>query len=219
MKKTIPRKDADFDVWQETITSEANRNIFAWYLDYEWMDNELAPPKRKWESTWANYKDAPRRSRLMSSEKQKARQKYEAALRILVQNLTHNINVNDEERVAMGIALPAKNSKSALIGDRYPDCTVKTSLPRCVTVYFHEHGSRLRVKPVGMYGAEMRWIVMNTLPRNISELIYADFATSSPFRLEFGEEERGKIVRFCLRWISNSGEKGQWSEVVSAVIP
>jgi hypothetical protein len=45
------------------------------------------------------------------------------------------------------------------------------------------------------------------------------FDTRSPYTFRFEENQRGQTVFFCLRWENTTGQKGPWSEIVSAIIP
>ncbi|MDR1283137.1 MAG: hypothetical protein LBK99_20295 [Opitutaceae bacterium] len=71
-----------------------------------------------------------------------------------------------------------------------------------------------------VYGAELLYgIADGAGPLTFSQLTHSVFSTHSPFRIEFAEELRGKTVYFCLRWENTRGQKGPWSEIVSAIIP
>ncbi|MDR0743629.1 MAG: hypothetical protein LBF05_04640, partial [Tannerella sp.] len=68
-------------------------------------------------------------------------------------------------------------------------------------------------------GVEIRWAILSAPPGSIDELIHSSFVIHTPFTLTFDESERGKKVYFILRWENTRGQKGPWSEIVSAVIP
>jgi hypothetical protein len=76
-----------------------------------------------------------------------------------------------------------------------------------------------RAKPFGVHGAEIKWGFSETEVINPDDLPHSAFDTRSPFRIEFRGEDRGKTVRFCLRWENTRGVKGPWSEIVSAIVP
>jgi hypothetical protein len=70
-----------------------------------------------------------------------------------------------------------------------------------------------------VHGVEVRWALLGIAPLSVDELIHSSFDTHSPFTLDFSENDRGKTVWFCLRWENTTGEKGPWSEMMSAIIP
>jgi hypothetical protein len=219
MATTIPKKDADFNVRQEVITTAAMTNESSWGLDTMWMETELVPKKMKWVEAWAAYTDPMGRTPLITFAKTEARNVYEPALRTLVQNLEHNTRVTNEERAAMGIVIPSKNRKPLPLAGKYPAFKLDSSVIRCLGVDFQDFDSPSRAKPHGVHGAEIRWAILDAAPASVNELVHSNFDTRTPYVLQFEENERGKTVYFCLRWESNTGEKGPWSEIVSAIIP
>ena len=61
--KTIPRKDVDFNVWQNIITAAARENHTAWLLDDEWLEHQVLPARNAWveasRSTTPNRRPRP----------------------------------------------------------------------------------------------------------------------------------------------------------------
>jgi hypothetical protein len=219
MAITIPSKDADFNVLQEVIVAKAVANIVLWGLDEPWMNSVLIPKKNKWSQAWANYLQPASRTPLITFAKNEARKDYEPQLRILIRNLESNTRVTDDDRRAMGIVIPSKNRRPVQPPNSYPGVRMDTSIIRCLILYFFDLLNQSRAKPHGVRGVEIRWAILDIAPTNIEDLIHSDFDTNSPFTLKFEESERGKIVYFCLRWETNTGGKGPWSEIIWAVIP
>jgi hypothetical protein len=188
-------------------------------LDASWLDNELLPAKTAWDAAYAAYENPATRTPLLTFEKNEARKKYEKLLRVLVQNLEHNTKVTDDDRRAMGIVVPSGSHTPAPVATTYPDLDVDSGTIRRLTIHFFDHGSTSKAKPAGQHGAEIRWAILDTPPAEISELTNSGFDTHTPFTLEFNESQRGKAVYFCMRWENTRGDKGPWSEIVSAIIP
>jgi hypothetical protein len=69
-----------------------------------------------------------------------------------------------------------------------------------------------------VHGIEIAWVLSDTAPTEIEELIHSAFATKSPLELTFKESERGKKVFFAVRWETGTAKKGKWSAIYSAVI-
>jgi hypothetical protein len=95
----------------------------------------------------------------------------------------------------------------------YPDADIDSSVIRQLTIDFFDHGSKSHAKPHGIHGAEIRWEILNAAPVNIDELRNSSFDTHSPFTLVFNENERGKNIYFCLRWINVLVYKGALSSL------
>jgi hypothetical protein len=66
---------------------------------------------------------------------------------------------------------------------------------------------------------ELAWAILPAPTVDWKELIHSSFDTHTPLRLTFDGTERGKTVYFALRWENTRGEKGPWSEIMSAIIP
>jgi hypothetical protein len=216
--RIIPTKDVDFNLKQEIIADRINANASAWGLDMNWITAKYNPAKNRWDIAWHNYQDVYQRTQLITFEKNQARENYEPLVRIIVKNLEANTLVSDEARAEMGI-FPPKPRTPNKKPTTFPDAFVKSDIIRELTVYFRDHESLSRGKPHGIHGAEIRWAILDHQPQDVNELIHSEFDTHSPFTLEFKESERGQTIWFCLRWESTRGEKGPWSEFISAIIP
>jgi hypothetical protein len=219
MDKTIPRKDADYDVKQQIISEAVLENMQAWNLDENWLNTEFYPKKAVWDSAWAAYQNPQMRTAVVTFAKQNARKGFESKLRQLAQLLVHNPRVDESELTALGIAIPSHSHTPAQPAESYPDFTIDSSVIRCLKLHFMDHGRTNRAKPRHMRGVEVCWAILGSPPVNVDDLRHSAFATRAPFALEFDESERGRTVYFCLRWENTRGEKGPWSEIVSAIIP
>jgi hypothetical protein len=220
MNKSIPRKDADFDERQELITSSVVANGAKWGLNMVWYESEVAPKKTAWIAAYAPCKDTRNRSQNIVLHKKVKRNEYEQALRMLIKMIDGCPGVTDEEREAMGLALPAAGRKTPIPAPAsHPACTVDTSRVLRLAVNFRDSDSAAKGKPHGVHGAEFRWAILDAAPETVSELTNSGFDTKSPFVLDFDENRRGKTVWFAARWETNSGLKGPWGTMFNAVIP
>jgi hypothetical protein len=219
MGRTIPKSDAGFDLKQSMISEAAQNNIEKWHLDAEWLETEFELKKRVWDNAWADYLNPETRTRIITFAKQTARKNYDPALRKLVKMLISNPRIHIEELKAAGIETPSYSRRSTPIATTYPVYTIDSSMIRRLKIYFQDLNSLRRAKPYGQHGAEIRWQILSSPPTSVNDLIHSAFDTHSPFMLTFDDTDRGKTVYFCLCWENTRGEKGPWSEIVSAVIP
>ena len=215
---TIPKKDANFDVTADGITNKADENRNEWNLDNDWFDSVL-DTRNRWKDKYSVYLPEATRTPLITFEKNEARRDFEKPLRLLVKNLQSNPKVTADDLRAMGIALPSGSRTPAPVPATYPEFTPDSSVIRRLTVHFRNAGSDSNAKPKGVHGAEIRWAVLDTPPAGVATLANSSFDTRTPFTLEFDDAQRGKTVYFCLRWENTRGEKGPWSEIVSAIVP
>jgi hypothetical protein len=101
-----------------------------------------------------------------------------------------------------------------------PLLVAKAGHIRQVLVDYKDSASEKRGKPPKVHGIEIRWAILEHPPADENELTNSAFDTRSPFSLTFDEKDRGKTVYFAGRWeINREGEKGDFSAIVSAVIP
>ena len=57
-----------------------------------------------------------------------------------------------------------------------------------------------------------------TPPAGADELSFVSLDTASPYIAEYDGSDGGKTAHYMLRWVKSSGDKGPWSETVSATI-
>ncbi|MDR0419942.1 MAG: hypothetical protein LBH30_00595 [Prevotellaceae bacterium] len=219
-EKSIPKKDVDFNIAQNIIATTASENSRRWGLDEAWLSAELLPKKDEWDSAWAAYENPATRTPEITFVKTENRKEYEKPLRILIKNLQSNVHVTPEDLISMGIALPNPSRTPAPVATEAPDIDVDTSVIGRLSIHFFERGSRHKKgKPAGQHGAEIRWLLSDTPPTRWDDLTHSEIDTNSPFTLSFEYDQRGKTVYFALRWENTRGEKGPWSEILSAIIP
>jgi hypothetical protein len=127
--------------------------------------------------------------------------------------------VTDEDRTAMRI--PNKDTHPTPIpvpGD-IPEVEAQTPLPRVLRFRFRRWGMKRWGKPKNVHGMELVWVILDTPPTEIEQLIHSAFATKSPLELTFKESERGKHVYYAVRWETGTVKKGKFSEIFSAIVP
>jgi len=219
-KRTIPAKDADFNVWQGIISKAAADNRRAWQLDENWLDTVFEPARAAWVEAWAAYENPNMRAPLIVAAKKSTRVTYEKLLSVLVTNLRSNTRLTDEDRLAAGIPLHDTKPTPSPVPVSYPVATIDTSMIRRLTINFRDGSSTAATaaKPKGVHGAEIRWLMCEEKPL-VEALSNLAFDTRTPYTLEFEDAQRGKTVWICLRWENTRGEKGPWGEVISAIVP
>jgi len=90
---------------------------------------------------------------------------------------------------------------------------------REVLVNFWIKGAAHKAKPTGYDGAIIIWDVLAAPPPDLHHLTFHTMASKTPHALKFAEEERGKTVYIAAAWENERGNVGQWSEILSAVVP
>ena len=142
------------------------------------------------------------------------------AVRSLVNSrLRYNSAVSDEERIILGLRVHDAKPTPVPKPNTYPRAVVRPIALRQLCVEWRNASSNSRAKPAGVHGCEIRYAVLGAPPTSLDELTRSEFATRSRHIFSFEESLRGKTVYFVLRWESNRGEKGPWSDILRAIIP
>jgi hypothetical protein len=53
----------------------------------------------------------------------------------------------------------------------------------------------------------------------VTDEMLISMKTASPYIAEYDGSNGGKTAHYMLRWVAKNGDKGPWSETVSATIP
>ena len=216
--KTIPIKDADFNVWQDAIAQATLENRQKWLLDSNWLDVSFIPARNKWIDAWETYKNPATRTPLIVAAKKEKRANYQKLLSILVRSLKVNTRLTDSDRRAAGITIDDRIPTPIPAPDTYPIAFIDTSMMQCLKIRFRDSDSYSVAKPYGVHGSELKWLIADQRP-NVEQLVNSSFVTRSPHNLTFDDSLRGKMVWMRLRWQNKRGKNGPWGEVVSAIIP
>ena len=216
--RTIPTRDADFNIWQETIVQAAIENSTEWMLDSNWLDKQLKPARVAWNDAWEAYKIPGTRTKLITATKKEKRAEYEKLLIVLAANIRVNTRLTDDDRRAAGIPIRDSKPTPSPVPVTYPVVSVDTSTMRRLIVRYRDSGTETKAKPKGVHGAEIKWIISDERPM-VEELINSAFDTRTPYTIDFEDSQRGKRVWICLRWENTRGEKGPWGPMVNAIIP
>jgi hypothetical protein len=179
----------------------------------------LKGSQQTFETAFIKYKD-PNHGKLDTAAKNEAKEDYIQAVRDFVKGYLYNPAVSDLDRLSMEV--PSEHHAPASpVPDptTVPEAEVELSLIRWLIIHYRDKGSKSKAKPHGIHGAEIRWGVSDRPLKDPNEMPHSDFDTASPFKLEFTEQDRGKMVYFGLRWENTRGRKGPWSEVYSAIVP
>ena len=221
MPLSIPRKDSEFDKKQKIIVSETLINLVEWNIDEQWFRTSILPSQAIWEAAWKDYIDPVHRTMFITARKTDARKIYEPHLRKLVAYLKPNVRVPPMKLKEMGIVITTRegNTKRNPAPATCPAVKIDTSVVRRLTLRIYNGETGLRSKPHGVHDMEIWHALLETAPKNISELTGVSFATKSAISFEFSERERGKVFMFCMRWRSTTNKTGPWSEIISARVP
>jgi hypothetical protein len=216
----IPRKDADLLAW--TVAFLAALSAILTRVGFpQTVYTVLTTLLTTFKEALAIATAPATRTKAAVAAKDDARKALVRALRsAIMQYLTYNPDVTNADHENLGLPIHKTEHTPAPVATTYPDYDINSGTIRRLTIHFYDQGSSgSKAKPDGQHGAEIRWAILETPPASINDLIRSSFDTRTPFTLEFDENQRGQTVYFCLCWENTRGEKGPWSEIMSAIVP
>lgn len=217
----IPGSDNDFLAWVTNFAAYASDNLAELGIDIP----DLAPVtsgRMDFETKLASNLAAQQGAQSARQAKDDSRDTLESAVRLLVRQLQASPDVDDAERAALGITVHDTIKTTSAIGiDTRPIGMVDTSQRLRHEIRFADEATPTsRAKPDGVTGCEI-WVkvaAQNEPPADPGELSFVSMDTASPYVVEYDGANGGKTAHYMLRWVKTGGEKGPWSETVSATI-
>jgi hypothetical protein len=215
----IPRKDNELRVWADSFITQCDTNKTAWGIPADAVTGSRALC-----DTYMSALDialAPdSHSKAATTAKNEAR---EALRHNLIAFIAQYIDYNN------GITAPIRNNLGLPVRDTtrspiprpttFPEFSLQVSAIRTLAVRFRVMGSAGKARPYGYNGAVIYYAVLDTPPKDSSELTHSLLATKTPYPLTFTEMERGKRVYIALAWQNEKGEKGPISQIEATFIP
>jgi hypothetical protein len=217
----IPRKDVDFLQWVINFLKQLimilDRIGFP-ELEYTLLTTQ----KDDFAAKLTLAEEPATRTKVTVKNKNVSRKTLEKTLRADIKEfINFNRSVTEGDREALGLPIYKTGRTPSPVAKTVPYFKVDTGTIRRLIFHYYgeEAGEHAKAKPPGQKGAEMCWAILATPPASIGDLIHSSFDTDSPLILDFDENQRGTTVYFCFRWENNTGKKGPWGEIASAIIP
>ncbi|HEY5043936.1 MAG TPA: hypothetical protein VIK53_18340 [Verrucomicrobiae bacterium] len=218
MPDYIPNSDADFDNWLALFLAYLTANTAALGL----TPNDLAPltaAAAGWAAAFPASETAQAAASAAAVSKDHARATAEAVARPLVQQLQASPLVTDAQRQLMKITVRATTRTRASVPATAPMAIVDTSQRLQHIIDFRDSSSpKSKAKPAGVAGCEIWNKVGSPAPTDISQMAYVATDTATPYLAAYTGAQAGQTACYWLRWVNTRGEKGPWSEPVSATI-
>jgi hypothetical protein len=215
----VPARDADFDKWFVFLV----QYVTAKCADETWTHipqaalTALTAVRSAWSTAWKNVQGP--HTAVDTEAKNDAKKAAKAVIRPFVNQYLRFPPVTDEDRTAMGIPNHDSTRTPIETPQTVPVFAAEVRGIRSVTLVFHDEGTKSSAIPYGFNGAVVSWDVSGTPVTDPKKLTRSELATRSPHVLHFEEEDRGKTVYIALQWQNESGEKGDFTAVQTAIIP
>jgi hypothetical protein len=216
-KDYLPQKEAELVDWIDNFVSQVTANAAAWGIplaeitgiqglqtEFKVLHTECAGPNRT--QTLVATKDA-KKAELTAAVRGMVNYRFSAPV------------ITDAIRVQCGLHPRDHTRTSHGVPQSRPDFDLRDRDFRRLDVDFWDQGSERKAKPLGINGAVISWAVLDAPPAVQGALAKSVLATHTPYTLEFVEEERGKTAYVALQWQNGKGQKGPFSEILSAIVP
>ena len=217
----IPRSDTGLQAWLANFVAYANAHLVDLGLDPADM-LPITNGFTDFAAKMAANVTAQQGAQAARQAKDNARDTVEAAVRLLVRQLQTSPDVDDSERAALGITVPDTTPSPSGGIDTRPIGAVDTSQRLRHEIRFSDEATPTRrAKPAGVMGCEI-WVKVaapgDPPPTGAADLSFVAMDTASPYIVEYDGADGGKTAHYMLRWVKTGGDKGPWSETISATI-
>jgi len=222
MADYIPRSDTEFLAWASNFVTYASAHLADLGIGIPEM-TPITNGRTDFDTKFSDNVTAQQAAQSARQAKDDSRDTLESAIRQLVRQLQASGDVDDAERAALGITVPDTilTTASGDITTR-PIGAVDTSQRLRHEIRFSDEATPTRrARPAGIMGCEI-WVKVaaqgEAPPADPDELSFVAMDTASPYIVEYDGADGGKTAHYMLRWVKTGGEKGPWSETISATI-
>jgi len=222
MADYIPRSDTEFQAWVDNFVTYAQTHLLELGLGI--LDVvPIATGRADFDTKMSANFTAQQAAQSARQAKDASRDQLESLIRQLVRQLQASGDVDNSERAALGITVPDTIRTTAVGGiSTRPIGAVDTSQRLRHEIRFTDEATPTsRAKPAGVMGCEI-WVKVAAVgeapPAGADELSFLSMDTASPYIIVYDGKDGGKTAHYMLRWVKSSGEKGPWSETISATI-
>jgi len=221
-KGYIPRSDTEFQQWMSNFVIYANEH----FEDLGIAQADISPistANSDFVTKMIANTNAQQGAQSSRQAKDDSRDELESMVRQFVRQLQASSDVDDTERERLGITVPDRTRTVSVGGiNTRPIGAVDTSQRLRHEIRFSDEDTPTsRAKPAGVMGCEI-WVKVTDAgqpaPVSADELSFVALDTASPYIAEYDGADGGKTAHYMLRWVKSSGDKGPWSETVSATI-
>jgi len=222
MADYIPRSDTGFQAWVDNFVTYAQTHLAELGLGIPDVV-PIAAGRADFDTKMSANFTAQQAAESARQAKDASRDQLESLIRQLVRQLQASPDVDNSERAALGITVPDTIRTTSVGGiSTRPIGAVDTSQRLRHEIRFTDEATPTsRAKPAGVMGCEI-WVkvaaVGEAAPSSADELSFLSMDTASPYIIVYDGKDGGKNAHYMLRWVKTNGEKGPWSETISATI-
>jgi hypothetical protein len=215
---SIPPADPEFHNWVVPFSAYVTANAAAMGVDPA-DATTLTAAVGVWTTAYPAHKTATGSAVAARTVKDQSRSNLEDIARPLIQQLQASPKVTDAQRNNMKINVHSTTRTPASVPTTAPMATVDTSRRLQHVISYRDSTSpNSKKKPAGVANCEIWAKVGGPAPTDASQLTYLGNASKTPQIEEFTGAQAGLTVWYWLCWVNTRGDKGPWSEPISATI-
>lgn len=215
----IPEGADEFNVWLKNFVAklDANKDKFTLAAG---SSTALGQQQADYEQALAAEETARIDFEAKREARRALRRQAETEARAAVRAVQADKTVTDALRAELQIPLRDAPSAPAPPLTSRPVVTIDFSQRLRHTLEYRDSDTPTsRARPAGATGCEFQVYLGTSAPTGTSQFKYLDTDASSPLLVEYTDADAGKTAYYMGRWVNTTrGEKGPWSETVSAVI-
>jgi hypothetical protein len=218
----IPHKDADFDRVSGLVVENSTQKATQWGIPAQ-ETTTLAESHSTWHVTYEKSADPATRTEGSVAAKNTARNSHEGILRKFLKRwIMTNDAVTDEDHVNMGLPIYKKTRTRIPKSDDVPEPEGKvTAIDGRVSLGWRGRKSGSKANPY-----EQKVVVKYNVfpfdapaPTHIDQLVHSLMDGRQPCEFTYQEEDWGKVLYFATAYQNDRGEMGDWSPILSVIIP
>ncbi len=222
MSDYIPGSDTEFQQWVFNFATYAGEHLEDLGIEQDDI-TPISTAVSDFSNKMVENNTAQQAAQSARQAKDDSRDQLESLVRQFVRQLQASPDVDDTERQGLGITVRdrVRTTDTGEIDTR-PIGSVDTSQRLRHEIRFTDESTPTsRARPDGVMGCEI-WVKVSPAgepaPSSPDELSFITLDTATPYIAEFDGADGGKTAHYMLRWVKTNGEKGPWSETVSATI-
>jgi hypothetical protein len=213
----IPRREAELVPWAENFALWAGN--YSQDLDIPQKEVDALTAELGFFKSLFDQAKSPERTPVIIAQKDATKASMIAKIRAMVTFRLQNPLVTDAMRIQFGLRPRDIIRTPHIEVTEVVEFELKLRNIREVLVDFWVKGEKHKAKPHGYDGAVLIWEILDTAPERTADLTHHTMASKTPHSIEFDEPDRGKTVYIAAAWQNERGNIGQWSEILSAIIP
>jgi hypothetical protein len=214
----IPENDRVLLTWSKNVVTEVETHSAEWNINpASWQ--HISERIDKFEAMLIKAEN-PNHGKADIKAKNDAKDELIKAVRQFVREfLAANSAISDDERIRIGIPVRKKTHTPAKKPDSEPLPTVKIKSAGVIIVEVTDSKSGKKAKPEKVQGFEFVFVFSETPITDWEKLTHSLFSTKTTLEVVCPADKRGQIMYFATRWENTRGEKGNWSNIYSIMIP